>query len=196
MRLPTFIRERTRRPAGLAALLVLSLGPVGGRAGPSTLARVAPNDNRTPAGRLHGDTLELRLVAQVADWHPDGDAAPGAPTETFAEEGGAPSVPGPLVRVRAATVVAVSVRNALDDTLRLRGLHARLAGAVGDTTPLVLAPGERREVRFRLDAPGTYLYWASTTGRALSFRTGRDAQLSGAIVVDPRDGTSRPDRVL
>ena len=160
--------------------------------------RVVPNDNRTPAGAGRGDTLVLALVARVGDWHPDGEGSAGASIPAFAEEGGAPRIPGPLVRVRAGTVVAATVRNALADTLRAYGLVDRTATAAADTAPLVLAPGARRTVRLRLDAPGTYLYWASTTGRPITFRTGVDAQLTGAIVVDPAHADpARPrDRIL
>ncbi len=45
--------------------------------------------------------------------------------------------------------------------------------------------GTTRIVRLRADAPGTYLYWASTTGKPLASRNGLDSQLSGALVVDP-----------
>jgi FtsP/CotA-like multicopper oxidase with cupredoxin domain len=152
----------------LALVPSLVLGTtLAGTPAPSDTARVVPNDNRAAAGRLRGDTLDLRLVARVARWHPDGDDAPGAPMQAFAEEGGAARIPGPLVRVRAGTVVEVSLRNALADTMRVYGLHARPRGGKADATPLVVAPGEQRTLRFALDAPGTYLSWATTTGRPL-----------------------------
>ena len=176
------------------------------RTATAAVARVVPNDNRTPAGATRGDTLRVALVARVGDWHPDGDAGPGAPMPAFAESDGAPRIPGPLVRARAGTVAAVTVRNTLPDTLRVHGLHDRpLAGApdpapgtAPGTAPFILAPGAARTVHLRLDAPGTYLYWGTTTRRALAFRTGQDAQLSGALVVDDaRDDPARPrDRVL
>src|SRR6476469_2036996 len=77
------------------------------------VARVVINDNRRPAGRLHDGVLTLRLDARLGEWHPDGDDAPGAVVPAFAEDGGAPSIPGPLVRVPAGTVLAVSIRNSL-----------------------------------------------------------------------------------
>lgn len=160
------------------------------------VAGVVPNDNRVPAGTRRGGLLPLSLVARAAEWHPDGDDAPGAPMQAFAEEGGVARIPGPLVRVPAGTAAAVRVRNALADTLRLYGLHDRPRAGVPDTTPLVLAPGASHAVRFRLDVPGTFYYWGTTTRRALSFRTGLDAQLTGAIVVDPTGARPPPDRVL
>jgi FtsP/CotA-like multicopper oxidase with cupredoxin domain len=159
--------------------------------------RALPNDNRVAAGALRRRVLTLHLEARLAMWHPDGDDAPGALVPAFAEEGRAPQIPGPLIRVPAGTDIVVSVRNVLPrDTLVVRGLNDR-TGASAAAAPVVvrLAPGERRLLRFRLEVPGTYYYWGTTTGRDVNFRTGEDAQLTGAIVVD---SSSRPprDRIL
>lgn len=159
--------------------------------------RVVPNDNRVPAGTRVGSLVQVDLVARVAMWHPDGADAPGAPMLAFAEESGPARIPGPLLRAPAGTQAVVRLRNALTDTLRVFGLFGR-AEPLQDTMPVVLAPGERRELQLRLDRPGTYLYWGTTTRRSLSFRTGEDSQLSGAIVIDPPGGQRRatPDRVF
>jgi FtsP/CotA-like multicopper oxidase with cupredoxin domain len=201
------MRALSRRPSQLTAtsrfltaalatvgLLSLTLGSTAPRA-PTAPARVLPNDNRISAGSLRGGVLTLRLEARVAEWHPDGEQAPGAPMFAFAERGGPARIPGPLVRVPAGTKAEVSVHNTLGDTLRVYGLHARPRSGEPQTTPLVLAPGETRAVRFALDAPGTYLYWGTTMGRPIAFRTRDDSQLSGAIVVDSAGAPSR-DRVL
>ncbi|MEO6526586.1 MAG: multicopper oxidase domain-containing protein [Gemmatimonadaceae bacterium] len=157
---------------------------------------VRANDNRVPAGVLRGTTLTLRLVATTGMWHPNGDAQPGARMKAFAEEGRAPSIPGPLIRVRAGTELSVTVRNAIVGApLTVRGLTSR------DTAParndsLRLEPGETRTIRVRLDAPGTYYYWGTTTGRPMVERFKDDAQLTGAIVVDPADGPPPHDRIF
>ncbi|HYC52112.1 MAG TPA: multicopper oxidase domain-containing protein [Gemmatimonadaceae bacterium] len=156
--------------------------------------RVVPNDNRQGAGRLRAGELTLRLEARLAMWHPDGDSAPGALIPAFAESGGPARIPGPLVRVRSGTGVNVSVTNTLADTLVVHGLYARTGGAPG--APLIIPPRESRNAQFRLDAPGTYHYWGTTTGRALDFRTLEDAQLTGAIVVDDAASARRNDRVF
>lgn len=158
--------------------------------------RVEPNDNQRAGGTMRSGVLVLRLEAREAQWHPDGSGAPGASVPAFAEEGGLARIPGPLVRVRAGTEAEVSVRNALRDTLIVHGLHARAAGAAIDTVPLTLAPGERRVVRFRLDAPGTYFYWGTTMRRSMLFRTLEDAQLTGGIVVDDSTAARSRDRIL
>jgi len=156
--------------------------------------RITPNDNRTASGVMREGRLELRLDTRLAMWHPNADDGPGAPIPAFAADDAAPSIPGPLVRVRAGTTVHVMLRNSLRDTLRVQGLHDRTSTPANDV-PLVLAPGAAHEVTLRLDEPGTYLYWGTTTRRALNFRTLEDAQLTGVIVVDRAD-EPQTDRIL
>ena len=182
--------------AGAVLGATRSAPPGAGRSSTARVVeRVQPNDNRSSGGAMRGGVLALRLEARVAMWHPDGDAAPGAPVPAFAEEGGAARIPGPLMRVPAGTEAEVSVRNALGDTLLVHGLHARTAGPT-DAAPLAIAPGERRSVRVRLDVPGTYYYWGTTTRRRVDFRTLEDAQLTGAIVVDDPAVRRPRDRVF
>lgn len=108
--------------------------------------------------------------------------------QAFAERGGPPRIPGPLLRARQGAEVRVTIRNLIpDSTLVVRGLRP---GAAGDDTVQV-APGATREVQFRADVPGTYLYWGTTSRSAIDERWGRDGQLTGAIVVDPAG--ARPD---
>jgi manganese oxidase len=175
----------------IPSLVVLAVLVAGGRAA-TPVDRVVPNDNRAMAGAVRDGVLRLRLEARTASWHPDGDSAPGAAVAAFAEEGGPARIPGPLLRVTAGTEVEVSLRNALAETLVVHGLHSR-----PDTARrLIIAPGARATVRFRLDAPGTYHYWGTTTGRTIDFRTREDAQLTGAIVVDDAAEPTPGDRIL
>jgi FtsP/CotA-like multicopper oxidase with cupredoxin domain len=157
--------------------------------------RVRINDNRSAAGVLRGGDLTLRLEARVGEWRPDGDDRKGALIQAFAEPGKRPSIPGPMIRVRAGTRVTVTIRNSLpDSTLIVHGLHDRPLTGAADS--IEIRPGETREVRFRLDAPGSYYYWATSTHRPFSHRTRDDSQLGGAIIVDgPGDSPAR-DRVL
>lgn len=156
--------------------------------------RIVANDNRKVAGTLHAGVLTLHLVAREGRWYPQSDSGPSTIVQAFAEEGQAPRIPGPLVRVPAGTVVDLSVRNTLGSTLVLFGLHQR-PGAP-DSALRVLA-GATRTIRFRAGAPGTYFYWGSTSGNDLRNRGGEDSQLYGAFVVDPA-GTVRPpaDRIF
>lgn len=152
------------------------------------------NPNRTPAGHLAGGVLTVRLVARPGRWSPEEADGAGLDVEAFGEEGGPLQNPGPLIRVPEGTEIRASVRNAIGgETLVVHGLDTR-PGADSDT--LQVAPGATRTVRFRAGERGTYLYWGTTTGAAtIEGRHGRDSQLSGAFVVDPR--SHRPaDRIF
>jgi manganese oxidase len=161
------------------------------------LERVRPNDNRARAGFLTAGVLALRLEARVAQWHPQGDENPGAPIPVFAEIGRPAQVPGPLIRVPGGTDVRVTVRNLVPNAvLTIHGLHSRPAVGAAFNDSIQLAPGAVQQVRFRLDRPGTYYYWGTTTGSAFDKRTQQDAQLSGVIVVDEPGERAPKDRIF
>jgi FtsP/CotA-like multicopper oxidase with cupredoxin domain len=149
---------------------------------------VRANDNRTPGGVLRRDTLTLRLVAQLARWHPEADSGPAVHVQALGEEGKAPQIPAPLVRVPVGTVIDAYVRNALtDSTLWIRGLAA--PGAARDS--VAIPPGRTHRFTFTAGAPGTFLYRA-TPGTAAAVER---EQMAGAIVVDS-SGARPDDRVL
>ena len=167
--------------------LLLAALPLGRRA--AEPPAIEANDNRTPAGILAGGTLELRLVAQPGRWHPEAEEGPGVLVAALGEEGRAPSIPAPLVRVPLGTRIHATIRNAFPDSaLVVHGLSP-----AGDS--LVIPPGETRETGFTPDATGTFLYWA-TRGTEMPAARGaaEGEQLGGAVVVDPPEG-SPPDRV-
>jgi FtsP/CotA-like multicopper oxidase with cupredoxin domain len=176
----------------LLALLCL-LGPPGlaGPPGAVQLPDVVPNDNRVAAGTRHGDTVTVRLVVTRARWVPGAPDGPSVEVEAFAEEGRAPQIPAPLLRVSAGTHVVATVRNALpDSTITVHGLHTRPAAAWGT---MRLAPGETRTVQFTAGAAGTYSYFA-TIGRLVFPEVERETA-GGAFVVDS-SATPSADRVL
>jgi manganese oxidase len=159
---------------------------------PSTATgAVSVNDNTRPAGRIDGDVLNVRLYAGVGGWRPEGPQ--GAPIEiaAFGEEGADLSIPGPLIRVREGTSIVLTLRNALGAALRVNGLCTRPSSC----EPVSVAAGATQEIRFTLNAPGTYFYWGATGPGTVQTRQRRDTQLGGAIVVDPREG-STADRVF
>lgn len=124
----------------------------------SPAPRVAANDNRIPAGRLERDTLHVDLVLQRAEWYPEAEDGPHVTVAAFSEAGKAPSIPAPLIRVRAGTVIHATVRNDLpDSTAHLIGLGTHPV-PVGDT--LHVTPGQSVTTTFVAGAPGTYLYRA------------------------------------
>ncbi len=153
--------------------------------------RALINDNRKPAGTFRQGILTLDLEARVTEWHPDADDGPGVDVQAFAEVGKRAQIPGPLVRVPAGTVVNVAIRNAVPNTtLIVHGLSA---------DSIRVAFNDRQRTSLRLDTPGTYYYWGTTSGRRFGNRLHEDAQLTGAIVVDPRGaafGSLPRDRIL
>jgi manganese oxidase len=183
--------------AGLV-LALMALGAGSGSRPSHTTPKVQVNDNRHAVGTLRNGVLTVRLEARVAMWYPDGDSAPGAAVPAFAEVGGPLQIPGPVIRIPAGTDVAVSIHNRVAGAaLTVHGLHARpLVGEVATPDTVVVPAGGTREVRFRLSVPGTFYYWGTTTGRSFAGRTHEDAQLSGALVVDPAGRIALPDRIL
>ena len=158
-------------------------------------ARVVANDNRVSAGSLTGNTLTIRLEARSGEWHPDRDDEPGVVVRAFAIEGGPLQVPGPLIRVVEGTEIRASIHNTFDhDPLVIHGLYSRPAGPAD---PLVVPPGETRDIRFSAGKPGVYYYWAAANpSTTLLQRPGADSQLSGAFIIDPAGAPRPADRVL
>jgi len=156
------------------------------------LPTIAANDMRTPAGQESNDTLRIRLEVRMGVWRPEADSGPSAEVAVFAEETKAPQIPGPLIRVKTGTIISATVRNALtDSTISVHGLLTRPAAS---DDSLILHPGEVRSVTFAAGQPGTYFYRA-VLGKHNPEKDDEREQLSGALVVDPREG-SPPDRIL
>ncbi len=154
--------------------------------------RVVANDNLVRAGSTFGDTVIVRLVLQRAEWRPEGDNGPHIEVEAFGEAGRAPTIPAPLIRVPAGTIVRAVVRNALtDSTAHVIGLGTHPIN-VNDT--LHLGPGDSSAVTFVAGAVGTFLYRA-VIGTDLDDRESERETTGGAFVVDPVGG-SQPDRIF
>lgn len=182
--------------APVAAALVLMAGSASAQAVPASspsASLIAANDNRRPAGERSGNVLRLQLVIDTGRWQPEGPDGRTFLVQAFREEGGELTSPGPLVRVPAGTEIVVAVRNNLRERVSVFGLVTR--PAMGPPMSLDVPPGETRETRFLASVPGTYHYWATTTGRPLVARGDVDSQLNGALVVDPR-GAVPEDRIL
>ena len=156
--------------------------------------RIAANDNRHSAGTLRDGRLELKLDIVKAQWFPEGDSGPSVMMQAFAEEGRAPEIPGPMIRVPEGTEIHITLHNSLPDSeVVVHGLHTRPAM----TDDVVKIPaGATREVTFQAGLPGTYFYWATSLNKPILTRIGQDSQLSGAIIVDPRGGPSAKDRTF
>jgi hypothetical protein len=61
---------------------------------------------------------------------------------------------------------------------------------------LTIPAGATREVTFQSGPPGSYFYWATSTHQPMLTRNGKDSQLSGVIIVDPRTGPPQTDRTF
>jgi len=154
---------------------------------PGALPEVIANENRSSTGELSDGVLTIRLEARMGTWYPEEKGGPALVVQAFTEEGKPPQIPGPLIRVPEGTEIHATVRNSIPNaTLEVHGLHTR----PGDPQDMIkLAPGSTREVRFKAGSPGTYYYWASTTGAAdIRTRFSVESQLSGAFIVDPKPG--------
>ena len=159
---------------------------------PRGLEAVATNDNLRPSGRLERGVLTLALEVREGLLRPEEDDGPGVPALAFAEIGKPAQVPGPLIRVPQGTEIRVKVRNPFpDSTLTIHGLGG---DPTSSDTGVRIGGGATRELRFRATVPGTYYYWASTTGSGIN-RQWFESQLTGALVVDPPSGP-RDDRIF
>jgi FtsP/CotA-like multicopper oxidase with cupredoxin domain len=128
----------------------------------------------------------------MSRWYPEVEGGPSTDVVTFAEEGKAPQVPAPLIRVPVGTTIEATVRNALpDSTLWIHWL-AKRPGSLTDSVPIL--PGATRVFRFEAGAAGTYMYrgYAGKTESAL--RVERE-QLVGAFVIDSV-GARTDDRIF
>ncbi len=170
--------------AALSAVVPAAASPERDGSRPTVVA----NDNRQPAGRFEAGTLRVSLRAGRGSWQPEGSDGPRLSIEAFGEESALLMVPAPLIRAEEGTVIEVSLRNELETPLQVHGLCTRDGSPC---PPLSVPPREIRRAQFETGRPGTYHYWATTMGAPVPFR-----ELSGALVVDPRGGTSEPDRIL
>ena len=159
--------------------------------------RITIADNRVAAGTPVDGTLTIRLEARTGEWYPDRDTDPGVVVKAFAIEDGPLQIPGPLIRVTEGTRIRAVVRNRLGDPLAMHGLYARPGNPSSGPGVVVIPPGETREFTFASGSAGTYYYWGATDpATPINQRARADSQLSGALIVEPREGQSHPDRVL
>src|SRR5512132_1790012 len=88
--------------------------------------RATANDNRQSAGTLKDGRLELKLDVVDAQWFPEAESGPSLTMQTFAEQGKAPEIPGPMIRVPEGTEIHITIHNSLPDSeVVVHGLHSR-----------------------------------------------------------------------
>src|SRR4029077_8560348 len=134
------------------AFALVSTTAIAGQAIPAA----SVNDNRASAGGLRNGQLILILEARPAVWYPEKDGGPHLTVSAFAEEGHAPQIPGPMIRVPEGTEISATIRNLLDHTIYIHALGPRAAtlstsrtqtdsAASGDANILEIAAGSVRE---------------------------------------------------
>jgi manganese oxidase len=178
------VLERSFRVLPLLPVLLL-LGAT------SDPPRVQPNDNRTPAGRLENGVLTLSLVPVQARWYPEAESGPYADVMALAEEGKAPQIPAPLIRVPQGTTIQATIRNTFpDSTLWIYNLSTKPSAQLDSVG---IPPGEARTLRFLAGDPGTYMYAAYLGIRDPA--VAEEEQAAGAFIVDP-PGPRAEERVF
>jgi manganese oxidase len=168
---------------------------------PAPLPRAVPNENRTSAGRMVDGELLVELEAVLADWRPRGEDGPSLRAALWAEAGGPPRAPGPMIRAHVGTPIRVTLRNTLDHPVRLGGLGDRSGPPQPGSNPgaapwlratlVILGPGESREVRFTAGEPVTSFYTATVLGPPGEIPD--PGALDGIYVVDPPGEPLDPD---
>ncbi|MEP6509673.1 MAG: multicopper oxidase domain-containing protein, partial [Gemmatimonadales bacterium] len=173
----------------LSVAVLTSLGALPNRPANSAkgttnaLPVIEANDNRKPAGVLKNDTLRINLVVQMARWYPEANDGPFVDVAALAEEGHAPTVPGPLIRVPTGTTIIATVRNSLtDSTAWMEGMMTRPSPE--DST--AIKRGESHTFTFAAGQPGTYLY--SVEPGHTDWNTHEREQMTSALIVDPVNG--------
>ena len=128
----------------------------------------------------------------MARWYPEASGGPFAKVPAIAEEGKAPQIPAPLIRVPVGTTIVATVRNTLtDSTVYVRGFSTHPAATL-DSIPIL--PGESRTIRFAAGAPGTYPYLMTPGIRDPDKSDEREAS-GGALIVDAA-GSHPADRIF
>ena len=158
----------------------------------SALPPIIANQNHARAGELRDGILTIKLEIATGDWYPESDNGLALSVYAFGESGKPLQNPGPLIRVPQGTEIRASLHNALAIPVTIHGLGERRR----DNDPVVhIAPGAVAEAQFIATKPGLYLYWGATEIDDLKLRNSVDAELSGAIVVDP-PGASANDEIF
>lgn len=185
--------------------------------GAAARTQAIPNDHLSPAGRMVDGVLHVRLEAVEAEWYPRGPDGPRITTPAFAEWGKPPQVPGPLVRVSSGTPVLATIRNTLERPIHVRGLSDREAPstpppaaaaflpAFALSQPVVVQPGETREIRFTPTESVSSFYFARlqpapggpSPPTIIPGGIADEGAFMGALIVDPPATVSQDDeRIL
>ena len=179
---------RVARIAPLALILIATASAAPNRAVSPVLQ---PNDNTASAGTVRDGVLALDLNAQTGQWPANAGVAPSSQVEAFAERGKPASLPGPLIRVPAGTMIRASIHNTL-----ARSITFFLPTSPTTDDSVVVAPGGTGILLVRATTPGNFIYRATTVLKIdQGIRVG--GAMAGAVIVDSADAPrTAPDRVM
>lgn len=182
-----------RRPPRFApALLLLATLLACGTPPPPPIPVATIHDNTEASGSRAGDTVRVRLEPVRAMWYPETPSEPGAAVWAFAADGGAPMIPGPMLRTGERGAFEVTIVNPDPArTLRVLGLGTRPM-AVTDT--LRVPPADSVTISFLAGEAGSYFYAGSWDPMGEDLPA-EEMLLAGALIVDPASGRT-PDRVF
>jgi nitrite reductase (NO-forming) len=124
------------------------------------VATVAKDPRQVPASPKGDVVIDLDVVEVLAQ------VAPGktAWVWTFAEKGGAPTVPGPMIRVRQGNHVTINLCNTLENQEPHNiDFHASM-GPGGGAAATNVMPGECKTLRFKASRAGSYIYHCAGEG--------------------------------
>lgn len=177
---------------GAAPLSSLHLKP----AAPEKRA-VRPNRNLESTGTLQDGVLADTLIAEGGVWRFSA-AKPPMTVAAFAEPGGDPLMPGPLLRVPAGTALQLTVRNTFRVPLTFM-LPSALGGGpdrLDAMDSVVVAPGATGLLTARATVAGNYVYRGKLPDGPTKVSQ-MAGVLAGAIVVDSAAAATPPrDRVI
>src|SRR5207248_10019886 len=134
----------------------------------------------------------IQLEIGTGEWHPEADDGMALTVYAFGETGHPLQNPGPLIRVPEGTEIQASLHNTLPLAITVHGL----GDANGNKdAPVHIEPGAVAQVSFKATTPGLYFYWGAAEVDDVKLRYGIDAELTGALVVDP-PGASAHDEIF
>jgi FtsP/CotA-like multicopper oxidase with cupredoxin domain len=149
---------------------------------------IVANQNHASAGVLRDGVLTVQLEIAMGDWHPEAEDGMSLSVYAFGETGRPLQNPGPLLRVPQGTEIRASVHNAIAVPVAVHGL-----GDGSNAAVVQVASHATEQIRFKATTPGLYFYWGASEGEDLLTRHGVDAELSGALVVDPPNADAKDE---
>lgn len=199
---------------GIAGLLPdPAVAQVPASAASSPTSNVRYESYRDGVGRLVDGVWQVRLTVREVDWQPRGDGTPVLKAHAFRSDEGVTHIPGPMIRVEVGTPVEVTVTNALEREVVVRGLSdratpgERIVAGIGLTVAPPIMPqnaltvqaGATRSVRFTPTEPGTFFYYGRTPpsesplSDEIFSADGPDGPFVGPLVVDSAGGGPDPN---